>query len=498
MYNGKRYKLDDFSGGYCGNLPVTKLQTNQANDLDNIVILPGGQGWRTRWGRSWFANPASQSIYGLGYFLKANQSEWLVAITSGAKIFVDAGFTGTFVDKTGVVSVTTNTTDSWSFLTFNDTLICFGAGLGATPVAPFKYTGSGNCSLLGGSPPSAYGAFTVNNRVFAYRTSSNPSTIYWSVLANAEDWTSTGSGSATVGSLSSNQNITGHAVLGANNVLIFKENSIYQMITTSAPFPIFSLFDTVGTINKDTIINVDGMVYFLTSKFQLYATDGNTTQLVSDKADDLLSAMAGTSTALIRGFRQKGKDYDWVVFTGATQSGGAPVMAVAWDLINKCWLKHTRGYTGQTTHIERVTTGAHYVGNFNNDIYTLDNTNINSDADSSSTSTNFTGYWQTGVLNPSVVSEIVQVKSLTCLYKTASGSSNIVGTYGFNGGTLSGTFTNSQNPVASEAVGAATNFLSGRGNLFQFKISSTAAASLTYYGSYLAGKTYGQKRFTSN
>lgn len=495
--NKKPFPINVWNGGYCGNLSADQLQPQQASDLDNIIISPFGTGWRTRLGntkQNATAINSGANIQGLGYLLTTAAAERFGAV-AGSKFYGSADTCATWTDRTGTLTITSGANNLWSFCTFNDLLIGFG-GSATGPDAPFKWTGAASdATALGGSPPSAYGCFSVNNRVFAFNTAAAPSTIYWSVLANAEDWTGSGSGSAVVGSVADNQAITGAAVLSANYVLVFKKASTYQMVISTAPFPIYSLFDKVGCVGKHAIVNVDGVVYWINQWGRMVSTNGDDLKTYPASADDLWSALVSGREPYITGFRQRGSDYDHIVWCITETSGSTNNYAIVWDLLNNCWLKRSTGYKMNAAVANN--SGSVFMGGYDGYIYRPEQAAKYSD-DSEANPGTITAFWQTGWINPSTPDEVVQVQKLTANYKTRA-SGNITITYGFDFGSLSKSLTLSQAPTASETLTSRQSVLTGRGNYIMLKISQSSSTIDTSFNALvLRGKVYGQKKISAS
>lgn len=490
-YRGSFFPIDKFNGGYCGNLPDTQLAPEQAYDLDNIVILPDGLGFRSRLGNSKLNSTTLNSganIQGFGHLLQADQDDWFVAVC-GNKVLQSANLTFSDVtDITGALTITAGADNQWDLFTFNDSIIGFG-GSSTSPDAPFRWTGSGNAAALAGSPPSAYGGFTANNRVFAFRTSSNPSTIYWSIIGDAQDWTGSGSGSATVGSLSDGQRITAACVLSTNYVLVFKENATYQMVISSAPFPVYSLFDNVGCVGKNAVVNVDGVAYFINSRGEMVSTDGESLTTYPSSADDLWNAVQTSRYKFITGFRQTGTDYDWLVWCVST-TGSTNNRAIIWDLGNKCWLKCSTGHSMNIAGKDDK--GNVFLGGYDGFIYKPDQSSVYADASESGAGT-ITSFWQSGHLNPKSIHEIIQVRKAT-LVAAPKASGSITFSYGFDGIANSSSTTMSQVATSTESYVQRSAMLTGRGNTFEFKVSlASSTIDMKLQKLLLAGKTYGQK-----
>lgn len=492
----KPFSIRKFDGGYCGNLSPAQLETNQAADLDNIVIKPNGLGWRTRRGDSKLNSSQLNSgtpIMGIGLLLQADQDKWLVTVT-GTKFFTSSNISGTFTDSTGAYAgITSDANNRWNLFTFNDAVIGFG-GPPSNPDAPIRWTGSGDVAALGGTAPSAYGAISANNRVFAFRTAANPSTLYWSIVGDATDFGGTGSGSVVIGSVSDNQRVTAAVAINTNYMLVFKENSTYMTVISAAPFSVFSLFPNVGCTGKGAAVNIDGEVYFISSQRRMISTNGERLQTYPNGADDLWDSVEAAFFPYITGYRQRGADYDWIVW-GVSISGTR--RAIVWDLLNKCWLRCSTGYKFNSVGFDD--TGQVYLGGTGATaggyIFKPDQSGVYADASESAPGT-ITGYWRSGWLNPSQVDEIVQVSKFTATYKTkASGSISV--SYGFDFTPDSKSFTLSQTATASELHTSRSSMLTGRGNFFQFKVQQSSSTIDTELHSItLRGKVYGQKRIS--
>lgn len=493
MYQGQSFNIKDFSGGYCGNLSSFSLQTNQAQDLDNIVIKPGGLGFRSRWGNSLLGSPTSANTHSLGTFLQSNGTLELVAV-SGTTFKSSANFGGTFTDRTGALTITNGSFNFWDFVQFNSELVAFGGPI-ASPDAPFKWTGSGNASALAGSPPSAYGAFSANNRMFAFRTAANPSTIYWSIIGSSADWTGSGSGSTTVGSVSDGNPITAAAVISANTALIFKENSIYGMNLTTAPFSTYNFSSVTGCVGKRALVNVDNTIYFINSRKRMQSTDGNTITDYPNAADNLFDVLDLGYKPYITGWRQRGSDYDWIVWTVKWASN---VPLIIWDLLNKCWLKSSDMISASDYPSNLVTfttsNNQQYFGSvLNGGVYQVAASGTY--LDNNRTGQNYiNAYWRSGWLNPGNIDQIVQVSKLTSQHTANLGSFTV--NYGFNFLPDTANVTISSTTSGGETLTSRSQRLTGRGNTFQFRCyQSTGDGNIRMDISsiLLNGKVTGQK-----
>lgn len=514
MYQGKYYSLDDFSGGDArrptgvnDNLPA-----NQASALDNLLLLPGGRGFYSRQGvvkiNETELGTASDGfpVTGLGWLSIGQGSQNRLVAVKKDKIYSSSNasslrHSATFSDVTGAVTVTPESTGGadmissrWAFCVHNDVLIAFG-GQTDGPVAPWKYTGSGNASALGGSPPSARWGFSANNRVFAGSTSSAVSTLYWSVLGNAEDWTGTGSGSAVIGSLEDGEPITGAAVLGQNFALVFKPNSIYRLDLTSAPFSSQILFKGVGALLGSLCV-VDGAVYFITPNGDMAMTDGNEVRRFPMNGNGQIGFSGiGSQSAIITpgpsGFRLRppyGFDYDYDIIVWCDPQ--AP--AVGWDLQNKCWLYFSTGMKFTCLAMDKAGRafggGNATRGGF---IYSPESQSALW-TDDSEDGGSVTASWTSGWMNPGPSDQFVRPERFI-VSATGGTSLTLALTYGYDYGSLSRSATLDADSSSGSQYRA---FLTGRGNVFRFALTlnTTTHAQRVYVTKItIGGKVVGQK-----
>ena len=433
------------------------------------------------------------TIQGIGYYLQADGDDWLLAV-AGNKLYQNTSTSGgAWTDITGAVTIDSGANNFWDIFTYGDKVVGFG-GLVTSPNPAWTWTGTGNAAALANAP-AAYGAFSANNRIFAFRTAAAPSSVFWNIIGDPTDWTGTGSGSAVIGSLNDNQKVTGAVVLSTNYVLVFKENSTYQMVISSAPFPVYSLYDSVGAAGKKAIVNVDGKVYFITSDGEMKATDGETLESFPPFADNLWSSIPSSRYPYIVGFRQKGRDYDWLVWC-VTLSGTTNNAAIIWDLSNKCWLQCTTGY--KMNAVGQDTFGNVYLGGYLGYVYRPDQTGKYYDDSEASAPLSLdrgtiASYWQSGWTNPESLNKIAQIRKFTAIL-TPKASGSVTLNYGFDGVANSASTTFSQVATSTEQYLQKSAMISGRGNTFEYKMSlSSYAIDMEVQRLILAGKVYGQK-----
>ena len=514
-YAGNSFTINDFSGGLNSNSAVTELDLNEALDESNVIVGPSGSFFRTRYGDTEFNASAMNSganVQGLGYAKFTSADDFLVAVCGNMLFRSATGLGGTMSDISGVLTITAGQNNIWTQFTFNDVHLGFG-GPATNPDAPWSWTGSGNAAVLGGSPPSAYGAFHANNRVFAFRTAANPSRILWSILGNQADWTGTGSGNADIWT-SDNDSLTAAAVMDNSTVLLFKENSIHKMIISqlvSSAFPIYPIVKGSGCVGKHACVVADGLCYFITSQGRMKITDGE--RIYDDKdypnlasMDDLWSATNSSRWQYTQGMRVVGADYDqiwWAVSSSSSQTTNN--WKFIWDLKNRCWLRDKTGYAVNVATTTQA--GIPYGGHTNGKIYKKDVSTATTDA--SNSSTQIDSYWTSGWIKENSLEKIKQPRKANLSFVSQS-SGNIQFSWGFDFNSATQTTSIDQRVNAgvwgqgmwgSMVWGGATDLIrpiriTGRGNVFQYRIrnidSKMKINSLEF-----SGKVYGQKELAA-
>lgn len=389
----------DFSGGLVTNAPVTSLKLNEALDLQNINLIGdvGNCGFEKRRGNTVFNSSAMASgaaVHGLGYYRQADLDEWLVTVC-GDKIF-KSEFDGTMDDITGAVTISAGQDNIWTTFDFNNVHL----GFGGAPDTPWVWTGAGNASALGGTPPSGSFGLTANNRVFAGGASATPSRIAWSVLGNHADWTGSGSGNQDV-SLNDGDSLVGGAQLGIDHLILFKQNSIHDLIIRTAPFPLFLIKrgKSVGAVSKKAIVSVGNLIYYVTPEPRLKATDGNNVYDSSnpgptgltDKIDDVWDALNKSRLKYTEMIYYPKEDQ--LIIMCSKDSSATHNYAIVWDIGHKCWLRHLTGFKMNTSTIaqDRVL----YTGAYDGKIYKQDVASTYTDASESSPGT-ISAYWRSG------------------------------------------------------------------------------------------------------
>jgi len=389
--------FNDFSGGQNSANPPDSLAANEAEVSDNIVILPRGRGIRSMNGDTEFNSSAMNSgatVTGLLYYKQADADDFLVA-TAGNAIFKSDALDGTMDDISAALTVTAGDNNTWTSFVAEDEAVF----VGGAPDPPFKWTGSGNAVVLGGSPPSGNFGFYHNNRAFIGNTTANPSRLAWSVLGDIEDWSGVGSGFQNV-QTNDGDTLVGAVVVSTDIVLLFKQSSIHQLITHAHPFPLFELFHGVeaGAVSKHGIVKgQDGLIYFITPKGRMRVTDG--VRLLGEETfpqlksiDDVWDGFNSARYSQVRGVAYRGIDFNWIIWTMPNGVATQNDHAVYWDVDNKCWGELPEGFS---TNIFTVTQDRDlFGGHFNGKIFKKDVTVTTTNASESGAI--IESQWRTG------------------------------------------------------------------------------------------------------
>lgn len=506
--------LGDISGGLASAKQACNRAINELAEANNIVINPGGIGFHNRLGNTTFNASAMSSgaaVTGLGYFSPSSGSTWLMAV-AGSTIFKSDDLDGTMDSIIGSLTVSSGQNNWWDILTFNDLAI----GVGGAPDAPWKYSGTGNAALLGGSPPSGRFGVVHNNRVFIGSTSADPSRIYWSILDNPEDWTGDGSGSADF-SKDDGDVLVGAVPLGLNQLLCFKRNSVHVLTGRTSPFPNFRLFDGVGAVGRRAIVVADGLCYFITPRRQMLITDGAKLITATDlpqlsNVDDKFATWNAARLPYITGTRLTGADFDWIVWSASDVSATTNDTSIIWDLRHKCWLEATTGFEANsfaTTSTSISAPNVTYMGGYDGKIYKLNVAATYSDA--SNSSTNVSWELRTDWLTKDSLQSIAHPKRTNIAYKSVAQSGNATFSYGFDfnedertqafslqaRGALWDQALWDQGEFASVTIQIKPIFTLGRGNVFQWALSGSAAQEFMFHRFSIFGRQTSQKHFLS-
>jgi len=485
--------LSDFTGGLVTKMPPVDLELNQSPDLDNVVPLD--HGFKKRFGDSEFNATAMNSaanVQGLAYYKEDGGNEFLVAI-AGDKIFRSDDLDGTMDELSlagGSAAPAAGQNNIWTPMILNNLLVWVG-GPSTSPNPPKSWDGSTNTNdyqNLAGSPPSGHFGFVTRDRGFIGRTAADPSQIKWSVLSDIEDWTGTGSGSQVIYT-SDGDHLVGGIPINNDLVLLFKQYSIHYLMTQSAPFPTKPFLQGMGCVGKHAMVNVKGLVFFISMDKRMRATDGYSIQSFPDNIDDIWDDIPDNRREYIQGTYIPGEELIvWNVTKGAAQTKNN--YAIVWDLKHKSWWRYTTGYDVNVGVIAQGLT--FYTGQYAGKIYKKMDSSTNNDASEGGVAIH--GKYTTPQMSFGNMMTSKQVPIMTVAFKTQT-DATISASYGYDY-TLTRTETLSTSEPGSLWDGTdtwdesfvwggqnnlnRTRFLRGRGNVFQMEFSNrTAGESMT-------------------
>ena len=501
----------DFSGGYAGVKAPGTRKPNEAKDLNNLVLLPTGAGFRSRLGNDeLILRPSATSLnvlgaaYGLILF-EFEGDQWMVrASDSGGLVSNEVYLESANLTATSTVADSAYPTASYTFtndrliqfLRINNLIIGIPSQTGTTFWPPFQGAmsssgGLGSVTLFAGGVAEGRLGIFWNNRMWIGNLTGAQSKVKYSVLAASgisfaasTSWTDSGSGFVEP-ARGDGDEVTALVPISNNVMLLFKKNSVHQIVGRTDPFAVFPLFNTVGCAGRSCAVEAEGLVYFLTPDRRMLITDG--TQIFGEKdipelgnAKDLFDGLSTSRFYLTLGFRHQGKDFDWIVWMTSSSGSSTHDIAIIWDRINSCWLKCTTGFNGNavTTYSSIGT----YIAGYNNArIYKLNATTTYQD-DSYSTplfdgsnrqvaGTNpqaITWYWRSDDFHLNSLDKIVQANEvkISC---TPTTTASLDFAYSYNGLTLSSTVSKSLVPTSVD-FNIATFRPLGRGNSFSVKI----------------------------
>jgi len=504
-YRGQEIVVMDLTGGQASNRPVTSLEQNQALEVDNVHSLPGG-GIELRQGDTELTSVAFGSgaaWTGLEYFRLSDGTEFLVGVAGTAigKIdYVGGVPDGTVDTLTGALVLTGGQDNLWTSFVAADEVYFVGGNTEPS----FSWDGiAGTATAVGGSFPAGDFGFFHNNRIFVGIEST--SELKHSTLTNIEDFSGVGSGTITVDSKNKQGLITA-APLNTDVVLLFKQNSIHQVITTAAPFSRFPLFRNIGAVGKKAIVVNEGIAYFITPQGRMKATNGATILDFPPDMDDVWDSIPKARLPFIVGYCDQGKNFRHIKWTVSASGGSDNSLSIIWDLDKKSWWKYSTGHD-----INAVTTDTSdnivYAGHYDGKIYQKNVNNTFTDASEAGAGISgcWTWGWQTN--NSFQISLHPQRLNVSLLGQT-SGELRIQ--YGFD--FISNTKTEDVSMQLTGGIwdtavwdvaewGGQTDiirniFIFGRGNAFQVNfLNKIPGTPFRVNGFTIAGKPTAQKEF---
>ncbi len=255
-----RVPFIDFSGGLNEDESPTALQANELRVARNVYLR--GRALSARKGSSRLQSSALNSgAAGTGVYelVRSAGSNRDILAVFGNKLYKDASAASP-TDITGSITITAGQNNQVTFTLFNDVaLMCNGVD------APWKWTGSGNAAVIGGSPPTFRTMAAKWSRVFGAAAGR---TIRYSALGDYETWNAANTVAAILGDSSSA--IEGRDFIYqldhlGDSLFVGLSNSIGRVLytgDTTTPFRYIQLAD-FGSLGRHSYVAVAQNGYFL-------------------------------------------------------------------------------------------------------------------------------------------------------------------------------------------------------------------------------------------
>lgn len=238
--------------------------------------------------------------------------------------------------------------------------------------AAMKYDGT-SVTNLANAPALSDFVCTHDNRVYL----ASGSTIYFSALRKAEDWTTVNEAGQITVETSDGRSITG-LVAGSQRLTVFKRNSIHELFGTNpGNFTMKLVTDNLGTPTGNTAQVIDGVIYFLGNDGVYRYSGGSlpTSEFsipIRETIKNINSAYADKSVSW-----QVGKKYYLAIPTGSNTEADT---VLEYDTEFQTW--NTWSYPNKVTAKGVTLDGVPYIGLGLGLIYKLDGANTKDDTTS--------------------------------------------------------------------------------------------------------------------
>jgi len=325
-----RYAQYDFTGGLNQDDHPLGLQPNELQVANNVYW--SGKALSSRRGTDNINTSAingGTAVTGIyDYTRDAGANRDILAVV-GDKFYKDAR-SATPTDITGAVTITAGAANHCHFTTFNENVIVTN---GANP--PWTWTGSGNASVLSGSPPSFHVTLSKWNRVFGAGHTAAPRTICHTPIGNATIWNAQDTVRATASDTGVASSVEGSdhiLVLGHLGDTIFcgLTNSLGRIYYTGdslAPF-IYTQISSFGLAGPHAYVAFGDGGYFVSNRGVHYVTPSDTSinyasSMVSGrKLRTYWSELGKTRLSRVHGTLYYTSNGNWIIVWSFTQGAG--------------------------------------------------------------------------------------------------------------------------------------------------------------------------------
>ncbi len=289
----RAYEFSPLDGGLNNSADPTAIGFDEANDLQNVVFdNSGGVGKRNGFQPiNSSAACSSGAINGLYMYRQADATRYLVAVCADdtiQKMDYGAGTSGpdgTWDAITGALSFVIDQDNIPDFATVQNTLV-IEDGLNTT--APYKWSGTGNATALGGSPPNATMVEFHKRILWLAGRSDARSRVDFSNLDDFETYTAT---DFILVETDDNQIITGiHSALDC--LYVFKTESIWRICGGDRDnLTLEQMVRGIGAASNEAIELINNRFVFLTTQGDVALYDGGiNVQFISSNITETLSS----------------------------------------------------------------------------------------------------------------------------------------------------------------------------------------------------------------
>ena len=325
-------KLEPMAGGIAGlhdNISPTNRQLAYLSVCKNMR-RHGVSAAKTREGRATLGTNAvgASRVLGLSHFYKSDGTKKLLSASGTIwKVY------NTVSEEWDSLKTGLTTGLPYNAVTFNDLHVMTN---GADNVQ--KYDGS-SIADLGGSPPKGKYISAAYQRVAIAGVSGSPHLVYFSDIADPEEWSAGDSAAIPINDKDGDENRW--TMLYKSNWVIWKRYSIHELHgpelgQTTDDWSVVSVA-AIGTPNGRTVADVNGLLYWLSDSDNakgIVRWGGGRPVLISEPIEDIIASInygaIGTACAASSGEGE----YLLAVPTGTSQY---PDTIIVYNVIDNSW-----------------------------------------------------------------------------------------------------------------------------------------------------------------
>ncbi len=345
--NWRLFEFVKLTGGLNDTFNSLDIADNEASDLQNIIFprsQNGAFGQRPGFTRiNSTAVSGTPAFNGMTFFKLTDGTRYLVSVLDDDTVRkmdygVGAGPDGTWDDITGSISFSADSNDQADFVVAENTLIIED---GIATTAPYQWTGSGNITALGGSPPSAQFVEYHNRILFVAGDSSNPSRLTFSNLDAITTWTST---DFILIETDSSDGVIRGIKSGLDGLYIWKDRAIWRLSGTGRDdFRLERMVQGIGAASNSSIAIINSpadseqLFVFVTNRGDVAIYDGGVdVNYISRK----ITNSVPNSLAFDRVDEAVATAYEFTYIVSLTNTGGSTHDRLyMFDFLHNAWTR---------------------------------------------------------------------------------------------------------------------------------------------------------------